>query len=530
MHRAAVVAALALALGGCTGAGGGAAPDRPLATPAPAGVVGDTPEAVALETVPPAATTTSSTTTTTSSTSTTTTSTTTTTTLPPPARFSDRRFVRAPHSETTGVVMFRGNPTRTWYGTGPAPRDPEILWTYPERQMCGNSTLGGEPRVWCGTGWTGQPVVWERDDGVTEVIFNSYDKSVHFVDGDTGLPTREPFRTGDIVKGSAALDPDGYPLLYFGSRDNKYRIVALDRERPAELWARDAGENRVVWNNDWDGNPIVMDDIMFLGGENSWFLVFKLNRGYDENGLVTVRPEVLLEFPAFTDELLRTVGREQSIENSPAAFEGRVYFANSAGRVVGLDVDRIEDGEAPVVFDYWMGEDVDASIVIDGQGMLYVAAEQERFNSRGKEVGQLVKFDPYTDGDPIEWSVAVPPRAGGDGGIWATPALGDGVLYAATHPGELLAVDTATGEVVWRDEIGWHAWSSPVIVDETLIVAVDCAAGGGLRGYDIGKPRAPVEIWEARLGAGCIESTPVVWEGRIYVGSRSGFFYAWGDR
>ncbi len=466
---------------------------------------------------------------TTTSTSTTTSSTTTTTTLPP-ERFSDRRFVGASHSRVEGVVMFRGNPTRSWYGTGPPPTSPEILWSYPDRQMCGNSTLGGEARVWCGTGWTGQPVVWERPDGITEVIFNSYDKAVHFVDGATGQPTRPPFVTGDIVKGSVALDPDGYPLLYVGSRDNKYRIVALDRDVPTELWSRDASENRVVWTNDWDSNPVVMDDILFLGGENSWFLVFKLNRTYGDDGLVSVAPEELLEFPAFTDELLRTVGREQSIENSPAAFEGRVYFANSAGRVVGLDIENIDAGEASVVFDFWMGEDVDASIVIDAEGMLYVSAEQERFNSRGKEVGQLVKFDPYTDGDPVVWKVDVPPRQGGDGGIWATPALGDGVLYAATHPGELLAVDTDTGEVVWRDEIGWHAWSSPVIVDDQLIVSVDCAAGGALRGYDITDPRAPVQVWESRLDAGCIESTPVVWDGRIYVGSRSGYFYAWGDR
>ena len=29
---------------------------------------------------------------------------------------------------------------------------------------------------------------------------------------------------------------------------------------------------------------------------------------------------------------------------------------------------------------------------------------------------------------------------------------------------------------------------------------------------------------------GCVESTPAVWKGRIYVGNRDGFFYAIGDR
>ncbi len=517
-----VVAVLAVIAAACTGdsatpttAAGGV---DPAASAAPATPAGDPPPATA---APPATTTPAATTSTVPAT------TTTTTTLPP-VRFSDRRFVRAPHGSVAGITMFRGNPTRTWYGTGPLPPDPVRLWRYPDAAMCGSSTLGGEARTWCGTGWTGQPVVWERPDGVTEVIFNSYDKSVHFVDAATGEPTRTPFRTGDIVKGSVAIDPDGYPLLFFGSRDNLYRIVALDRDPPALLWSRNANESPAVWNNDWDGNPAIVDDIMFLGGENSWFYAFRLNRAYAADGLVTVDPELLIEFPAFTDELLAAVGREQSIENSVAVYEGRVYFANSAGRVVGLDVTGVDEGEAPVVFDFWTGEDVDASIVVDADGMLYVAAEQERFNARGREVGQLVKLDPYTAGDPIVWSVAVPPRGGGDGGLWATPALGAGMLYAPTHTGELLAVDTATGEVMWRDEIGFHAWSSPAIVDDTLVVAVDCGAGGALRGYDLADPRRPVQVWQTERVGGCIESTPAVWDGRMYVGSRDGFFYAFG--
>ncbi len=293
MRRAVAIAVFSFVAAACVGADGqeGApsiAPEgAPPATPGvPVDPIGGAP-----------ATTAPTTTTTTVPPTTTTSSTTTTTTLPPPVRFSDRRFVGQPHGTVAGLTMFRGNPTRTWYGTGPAPTDPAILWRYPDQAMCGASTFAGEPRTWCGTGWTGQPVVWERPDGVTEVIFNSYDKSVHFVDAATGQPSRRPFRTGDIVKGSVALDPDGFPLLYFGSRDNKYRIVALDRDVPTELWSRDAGENTVVWNNDWDGNPAIIDDVMFLGGENSWFFAFRLNRSYDAAGLVRVAPEALVEFP-----------------------------------------------------------------------------------------------------------------------------------------------------------------------------------------------------------------------------------------
>jgi hypothetical protein len=44
---------------------------------------------------------------------------------------------------------------------------------------------------------------------------------------------------------------------------------------------------------------------------------------------------------------------------------------------------------------------------------------------------------------------------------------------------------------------------------------------------DTGVP--PPQVWALELG-GCVESTPTVWRGRIYVGTRSGYFHAVGDR
>jgi len=284
-----------------------------------------------------------------------------------------------------------------------------------------------------------------------------------------------------------------------------------------------------IWNSDWDGNPVILDDLLLEGGENSWFFIIKLNRSYDGDGLVAVAPERLVEMPGYTEELIARVGSNVSIESSPAVFESRVYFANSGGRIVGLDLSHIANGTAPIVFDYWVGDDIDATITIDDQGMLYVAAELERFNERSAELGQLIKLDPYA-ADPFRWGVPVPPRGPGDGGLWATPALGNGVLYASTHPGELLAVDTDTGRVLWRDEIGYHAWSSPVIVDNTLLVSINCETGGGLRAYSLTDPAEPTQLWQYDHASGCIESTPVVWKGSIYVGSRDGRIYAFGEK
>ncbi len=434
-----------------------------------------------------------------------------------------------PRRAVAGLLQFRGNPSRTYYGEGPMPDRPRILWRYPRRPMCAVSRVGRKVSTWCGTGWTGQPVIWERPDGVLEVIVGTYDRKVHFVNARTGRRSRPPFVTGDIIKGSVTLDPDGDPLLYFGSRDNKLRVVALDRPRPTELWALTASFVPGIWNNDWDGNPTVIDDVLYSGGENGYFFAVRLNRDYDESGLVHVDPEMLVAIRGWTDELLHSVGDENaSIENSVAIFEERAYFANSAGRVVGLDISHIEEGRAPKVFDFWAGDDVDASIVIDHEGMLYVSVELERFLPRSDELGQLIKLDPYTTDDPVVWSLPAPPSFSDyRGGIWATPALAFGVLYVATNAGHLLAVDADTGQVTFTDDLHPHAWSSPVVVDDNLLVA-NCR--GELRNYSILDPWHPVLEWSVQIPThACIESTPAVWKGLIVVGARDGYLYAFGE-
>lgn len=447
--------------------------------------------------------------------------TTTTTTLPPGE-------IGAPYGEVVGLTMFRGNPTRTYYGSGPIPRNLQLLWQFPSAAMCGNSPVDGEDKEWCGTGWTGQPVVWERPDGVTEVIFGAYDKNLHFLDAATGERTRPDFSMGDIIKGSVTLDPDGYPILYSGSRDSRFRVIALDRQEPTTLWTLAADAVPGMWNNDWDSNPVIVDGVMYQGGENSWWFAVELNRGYDGDGLVTVDPAIVYDTPAFTDELVGAVGRQQSIESSTAVFEDRAYFATSAGRIVGVDVGDLPDGTGSVVFDYWVGDDVDATIVIDREGMLYVAAEVDHATSRAAEVGQLVKLDPSNPDDPRVWGIGVPAQGTLDGGIWATPALVDDLLYVPTNTGDLLAVDTESGEVVWSDDIGGNAWSSPVYADDRLLIAVNCDTAAALRVYDVSDRRNPRTIEEYAFSGGCIESTPALWNGTLYVGSRDGFFYAVG--
>jgi outer membrane protein assembly factor BamB len=441
-----------------------------------------------------------------------------------------------------GFLVFRGNPTRTFYGEGPVPRAPQVQWRYPDERMCsieGDLDDGG--RRWCGIGWTGQPLL-RVGEGRTEVVVGGYDGALHFVHAATGRASRTPFLTGAMVKGTEALDPDGYPLVYSGSRDGYLRIIALDRDEPTELWR--LGRHPLgVWNDDWDASPTILDDVLYAAGEDSWFRMVRLNRSRGPDGRVLVAPEVLIEVPGFDEALFARLGdRNVSIESSPAVTEDRVYWVNSGGRVMGIDRLAALEGRLVITLDFWVGDDADASIVVDRDGMLYIAVEQERRLPAAEGLGQLIRLDPSRPDDPYVWGLDIPARRSAaptdsepgaalpSGGVWATPAIFDDWLYVPTHAGDLLVVDRRDGTVVWSERIGDHEWSSPAVVEDTdgtawLIVGT-CGVPG-LRAYLLDDPTTPREMWRVAL-PGCIESTPVVWRGAIYVGSRDGFLYAIG--
>ena len=215
-----------------------------------------------------------------------------------------------------------------------------------------------------------------------------------------------------------------------------------------------------------------------------------------------------------------------SIENSVAVSGNTAWFANSGGLVQGWDLEPIWSGNAPSrTFRWWMGDDVDATILIDDEGFLYVAAEYERATSRSRDVGQLVKLDPRKPNAPVVWSLDEHETL--PSGIWSTPALHKGVLFVTTNSGRLMSIDRFSGEIMWTIFLEGPLWSSPVVVDDILIVG-DC--GGYLRAYSVQQPKVkPIEIWRIEIG-GCIEATPAVWDGRIYVGSREGGLFAVGER
>jgi hypothetical protein len=350
---------------------------------------------------------------------------------------------------------------------------------------------------------------------------------VHFLDANTGQRILPDFPTGDLIKGSVTIDPDGFPLVYTGSRDNYFRVIAIDGDKPVELWKLSAkAVSPTMWNDDWDGAGLVIDDYLFEGGENSQWHIVKLNRGYDANGKVTVHPQLVFHAPGWDDQLLHDIGdKDVSIENSVAISGNTMYFANSGGLVQGWDISGVKQGRAPTrVFRFWTGDDTDASVVVDEKGMLYVASEYERNTAQSRTIGQIMKLDPSKPDNPVVWSVMDDDYH--PGGVWGTLAIYKDMVYADTNGGRILGIDRNTGAIRWQKHLPGPTWQSPVVVDDTLIQG-DC--NGVLHAYDVHDTKVdPPEIWSVTIG-GCIESTPAVWKGRLYFGTRAGRAVAVGD-
>ncbi len=391
--------------------------------------------------------------------------TTTTTTKPPYTGWVDPEsaFRPFPKAKVEGLLTFRGNPTRNYYGQGPMPVAPHVVWKYPGEQMCRLSEDKGETTRWCGNGWTGQPAVFERD-GRTWVVFGAYDGAVHFVDAATGQDILPPFQTGRHHQGFGERRPRGAPAdLHRVAR----QLLPCAGDRPAGRRPSCGSSARmpcrpVKWNNDWDGSGLVLGDYLFEGGENSQIHIVKLNRAVGPDGLVAIAPELIWHAPGWDDELISAVGSEVSIENSVAVSGNTLYFGNSGGLIQGWDIGPIlaGTGEPTRVFRFWTGDDSDASVVVDEAGQLYGGSEWERHNAQSAAVGQMWKLNPAQPDNPLVWTQH--DQGAEKAGVWGTPGIvGDLAIYT-TYTGRAVGLDRNTGAIRWEKHLPAPLMGSPV--------------------------------------------------------------------
>ncbi len=426
-----------------------------------------------------------------------------------------------------GVVCFRGNPQRNFYGTGPIPTGPvKVLWRAP---------IGSNPDGhWNGVGWTGQPLIVDWPAEVRpfmnfskpggprlEVIQGALDGRVHFFDADTGLPSRRslPMPAFNPIKGTVSVDPRGYPLLFVGTGLKKphggFHIYSLIDFK--ELFWIDSADPSAPrdWGG-WDSNSLVLKDTLFAPAENGYFCCAKLNTVWDAKfGKISIRPE------------LRKIRlTKEGVENSMAVWGRYGYCADNGGQLFRIDLDHPD--EFKKLFD--LGDDTDSTISFDKDGTFYVGIEVDK---RKNGSGTVYKIDAKSAKVLWTWSFRAGSMYGGgganpiNGGILSSAAIwpeGNLVFYTTSHDptigmGRLVALNRQTGKPVWTKRLRSYSWSSPIVSDGVLVA---CDAAGSLYILDARNGSNLISGREYfSLGAN-VEGSPIVFEGRIYVGVRGG--------
>ena len=111
------------------------------------------------------------------------------------------------------VPMWLGNPTRTFFGSGPMPKSLKVIWDFKTTTTRGRL----HPDPWGGSGWPGQPaIVGDR------VYFGSADSYVYCVNKSDGSVIWK-YKTTDSAKSSPCVVGD---RLVIGNLDH----TALQRE------------------------------------------------------------------------------------------------------------------------------------------------------------------------------------------------------------------------------------------------------------------------------------------------------------
>ncbi len=450
----------------------------------------------------------------------------------------------ADYTALEGVLAFRGNNWRSsaaWGSANVSQKKLEIVWT----QAIG--AVSSTNSFWPGSGWTGQPLLvhWPaatrlamniaaemKAKDLVEVIYPVFDGNIYFLDLATGLPTRQPIDVGFPFKGTAVVDPRGYPLLYAGQGLNEvsgrygefnYHIFnLLDQTEAYALYGRDPLAFR-AWGA-WDSSGLVdaASDTLIECAENGMVYLTKLNTQYDETaGTLSIAPQITRYryHTSYSDEL--------GIEASPAAYKNFLYFSDNGGVVQCLDLNTLQP-----TWIFNAEDDSDCTITLEetADGVaLYTANEIDKRSAATKQGANcnIRKLDALTG--ELLWQYDVPCvyHYYINGGALATPLVGQDdiddliifniCLTTSSSNGKLIALNKQTGALVWERKLSAYSWSSPVGIQGTdgKTYGIFCDSAGKMHLFD---PRTGQDLDVISLGRN-VESSPAVYNDMIVVGS-----------
>lgn len=444
------------------------------------------------------------------------------------------------YSDASGIFMFRGSPSRNPSFCGHLHGDSvniSLDWVFTTNMDTVHTSHG----VWGGgTGWTGQPLYasWpdslverfrQMTDTVTEdfksqeIMFASLCGKLYFVDFQTGKESRKPFNTQNVLKGTPSLNPFLNGHLYVGHgvhKHNPFGTIVFDLFAHSEKYA--FGKDRNAWRGwgAYDSSPVVVGGFVFRPSENG--TIYKY---YIGDGGYTLQSTLRYS--------LTKSKSSPGIESSMAVCKNYGYVTDNAGNVLCINLNTLRP-----VWHYNNHDDTDATPLVDvedGIPFVYTGCEVDRQGDNG--TSHFVKLNGLTGEVVWDDTIACKRIHFGekslDGGMYGSPLLGGGdcvgmifsnfCVNKTKVPGWLVAFDKTDGRIIYRTKTKHYCWSSPVAFynddDEMFVFTAD--TGGHV--YLI-KGKTGEIVATQKVGSN-FESSPIVVDDKVIIGSRGNKIY-----
>ena len=475
-----------------------------------------------------------------------------------------------------GIFTYRGNNFRNCASFGYTNIYRGALTQRWEFRGIGKKLASTQNFDWSGVKWTGQPLVavWpasirqnmnlndtaKNQLELREVIIAALDGKIYFFNLLNGEQTREPINVGASVKGTPALDPRGYPIIYVGQTDNNggtnfgmYVYSLLDGSLLYMYDGSDDGAYRSNWNA-FDSSPIVNGDTdtLIWPCENGYIYTFDLHTNYTPGAAtISMSPVVTGYKYMFNDN----VGSRMGVESSIAVYGNYGYFMDNTQNLCCLDLNTMK-----MVWTVVVGDDSDVTPMVNeenGVPYVYIGTEVDNQSGIGEKTGAAYIYKVNGLTGKIVWQNSEPcytfngESSDNDqsGGCFGNPVMGKGkisnlVIFSFSMTSglasgnKLVAYDKDLGTEVWEYNMNIYSYSSPVdfydadgnayiiICDSIgqvhMIHAETGIADPKDRRITYIQTKRNLGLEDETASGVCIEASPVIYKGMMVVGTTSG--------
>ncbi len=444
---------------------------------------------------------------------------------------------------------FLGNSHRNFYGNI-APSKLNIIWKL--NLGTGTTKVGNTEHKWSGAGWTGQPLMIKQNNKLY-LIQGAYDHHLKKIDAKTGKLIAQ-YKFDDVIKGTGSIWTKHKRDFFIlqgsrkGTNSNLYSpIVKSYREiKFADMsltWIYNSKRMR-SYSRDVDGSALIINDTAYLGLENGLFIVFNPDPAKARLKDGIIQPEIYNIDTLFFPKDSKTHGGNLITESSPSYLNGHIYITSGAGHVFSYN---IKTKKIDWVFD--TGADMDGSPAVTNDNCILISIEKQYISGNGG----VMKLNPNLPPEKaVVWYFPTKTKhfALWDGGVIGSVGINDfynpkhsianiaafvaidSNLYVVEHD-KIDSAKTVKGpqlkhnyympKLVFKYKTG-PSISSPIIVGNKIIAATY----NGVWLFEFDKNLNFKLLAHQALGS--FESTPFVWNKRVYVAGRDGYLYCFGEK